>query len=68
MSDYLLSTDEMKQVDEYIDTGFKILSVYENISGMFVEFGRQEEEVSLQILTAEGRKFIAAKLQEQTLL
>jgi hypothetical protein len=67
MSDHLLSMDEMKQVDDYLDRGFKVHCVYENLSGMFVEFERQEE-VCLQILTAEARKYLAAKLQEQTLL
>jgi crotonobetainyl-CoA:carnitine CoA-transferase CaiB-like acyl-CoA transferase len=60
--------DEMKQVDDYLDRGFKIHNVYENLSGMFVEFERQKEEVCLQIQTAEARKYFAAKLQEQTLL
>ncbi|MFC5588939.1 hypothetical protein ACFPRA_08570 [Sporosarcina soli] len=68
MSDHLLSMDEMKQVDDYLDRGFKIHNVYENLSGMFVEFERQEEEVCLQIQTAEARKYFAAKLQEQTQL
>lgn len=67
MSDYLLSMDEMKQVDDYLDRGFKVRNVNENLSGMFVEFEQQEEEVCLQILTAEARKYFAAKLQEQTL-
>ncbi|MEG0451321.1 MAG: hypothetical protein RR595_15835 [Lysinibacillus sp.] len=64
MSDYLLSLDEMKQVDDYLEKGYKIHNVYENLSGMFVEFERQEI-VSLPILTAEARKYFAAKLQEQ---
>ena len=68
MSDYLLSVGEMKQVDDYLAKGYKVHYVYENLSGMFVEFERQEEEVCLQILTAEARKYLAAKLQEQTLL
>lgn len=67
MSDHLLSLDEMKQVDNYLDRGFKVHHVYENLSGMFVEFERQEE-ACLQILTADARKYFAAKLQEQTLL
>ncbi|MER2090481.1 MAG: hypothetical protein ABS920_12145 [Sporosarcina sp.] len=67
MSDHLLSMDEMKKVDDYLDRGFKVRYVYENLSGMFVEFERQEE-VCLQILTAEARKYVAEKLQEQTLL
>ncbi|WP_391116222.1 hypothetical protein [Psychrobacillus sp. L3] len=68
MSDHLLSLDEMEQVDDYLDKGFKVHSVQENLSGMFVEFKRQEEEITLQILTAEARKYFAAKLLEQTLL
>ncbi|WP_338656143.1 hypothetical protein [Sporosarcina psychrophila] len=59
--------DEMKKVDDYLDRGFKVHYVYENLSGMFVEFERQEE-VRLQILTADARKYLAAKLQEQTQL
>lgn len=68
MSDHLLSLDEMKKVDAYFDRGYKVHYVYENLSGMFVEFERQEEEVCLQILTADARKYFAAKLQEQKLL
>ena len=68
MSDYLLSVDEMKQVDDYLDKGYKVHYVSENLSGMFVEFERLEEEVCLQILTAEARKYLSSKLQEQTLL
>ncbi|WP_269052437.1 hypothetical protein [Sporosarcina sp. G11-34] len=60
--------EEMKQVDDCLDRGFKVHCVYENLSGMFVEFERQKEEACLQILTAEARKYFAAKLQEQTLL
>jgi hypothetical protein len=68
MSDHLLSIDEMKQVDNYLDRGFKVHYVFENLSGMFVEFERQGEEVCMQILTAEARKYFAAMLHEQTLL
>ena len=68
MSDHLLSMDEMKQVDDYLDKGFKVNYVNENLSGMFVGLERQDEEVCLQILTANARKYFAAKLQEQTLL
>lgn len=68
MSDHLLSLDEMKKIDGFLDTGYKVHYVYENLSGMFIEFERQEEEVCLQILTAEARKYFAAKLQEQSQL
>lgn len=67
MSEHLLSVDEMKKVDTYLDRGYKVQYVYENLSGMFIEFERQEEEVCLQITTAEARKYFAAKLQEQKL-
>ncbi|MEK4425073.1 hypothetical protein [Solibacillus sp. FSL K6-1523] len=64
MSDYLLSVDEMEQVSDYLEKGFKVHNVYENLSGMFVEFERKEV-VCLPILTADARKYFAAKLQEQ---
>jgi len=66
MSDHLLSVDEMKQVDDYLDKGFLVNYVEENLSGMFVEFERQKEKFRLQILTADARKYFAAKLLEQT--
>ncbi|MGA3675015.1 hypothetical protein [Lysinibacillus agricola] len=68
MSEYQQSTEEIKKIDHYLDSGFKIQYVYENLSGMFVEFARQEEVMLLQILTADARKYFSAKLQEQTLL
>lgn len=68
MSDHLLSVDEMKQLDVFLDKGYKVKNVYENLSGMFIEFERQKEEVCLQILTADARKYVAAKLQELMLL
>lgn len=68
MSDYQQSTEEIKKVDQYLDSGYKIKYVYENLSGMFVEFARQEEVILMQILTADARKYFSAKLQEQTLL
>ncbi|MGY3187036.1 hypothetical protein [Lysinibacillus sp. TE18511] len=68
MSEYQQSTEEIKKIDQYLDSGFKIQYVYENLSGMFVEFARQEEVMLLQILTADARKYFSAKLQEQTLL
>lgn len=67
MSDYLLSLDEIKKIDGYFNRGYRVQYVYENLSGMFVEFERQEEEICLQVLTADGRKYFAAKLQEQAL-
>ncbi|WOV88695.1 hypothetical protein QWT69_06205 [Sporosarcina oncorhynchi] len=65
MSEQLLTLDEMKQIDECINKGFSIHSVDENLSGMLIIFKRHEEEVRLQVLTAEARKYFAAKLQEQ---
>lgn len=65
MSEHLLTLDEIKQINDCIQKGFSIHSVDENLSGMFILFKRLEEEVRLQILTAEARKYVAAKLQEQ---
>ncbi|MEQ6356325.1 hypothetical protein ABNX05_16985 [Lysinibacillus sp. M3] len=68
MSEHQQSTEEIKKVDQYLDSGYKIKYVYENLSGMFVEFACQEEVILMQILTADARKYFSAKLQEQTLL
>lgn len=68
MSKHLQSTEEIQKIDDFLDSGYKIKYVYENLSGMFVEFARQEETVLQQILTADARKYFSAKLQEQTLL
>lgn len=68
MSEHLQSTEEIEKIDDFLDSGYKIKYVYENLSGMFVEFVRQKEVVLLQILTADARKYFSAKLQEQTLL
>ncbi|MGG2054008.1 hypothetical protein ABFY48_06350 [Lysinibacillus pakistanensis] len=68
MSEHLQSTEEIEKIDDFLDSGYKIKYVYENLSGMFVEFARQKEVVLLQILTADARKYFSAKLQEQTLL
>ncbi|MEK5231535.1 hypothetical protein MHB42_07120 [Lysinibacillus sp. FSL K6-0232] len=68
MSEFQQSTEEIQKIDQYLDKGYKINYVYENLSGMFVEFTRQKEAILLQILTADARKYFAAKLQEQTLL
>jgi len=45
----------------------KIVAAGITFADVFVEFERQEEVV-LQILTADARKYFAAKLQEQMLL
>ncbi|MDD1501935.1 hypothetical protein PVA17_04025 [Lysinibacillus sp. CNPSo 3705] len=68
MSEHQQSIEEIKKIDQYLDSGYKIKYVYENLSGMFVEFARQEEVILMQILTADARKYFSAKLQEQTLL
>ena len=67
MSDHLVSLEEIKKINEFFNRGYIVQYVYENLSGMFVEFERQEEENCLQILTADGRKYFAAKLREQVL-
>ena len=68
MSEFQQSTEEIQNVDHSLASGFNIKYVSETLSGMFVEFARQEEVTLLQILTADARKYFSAKLQEQTLL
>ena len=67
MSEYKLFLEEKSKIDDYFDKGFQIISIFENMSGTFVDFigyqdPNQREVVQIQLLTAEARKYITSKL------
>ncbi|MDN4494618.1 hypothetical protein [Ureibacillus aquaedulcis] len=67
MSEYETFMEEKNKIDSYFDRGYQVISIFENLSGTFVDFvtgeGASEREVvQLQLLTAEARNYIAAKL------
>lgn len=65
MSEFQQSTEEIQKIDQYLDKGYKINYVYENLSGMFVEFTRQKEAILLQILTADARKYFVTNYRSR---
>lgn len=62
MSEYSIFLEEKNKIDNFFDRGYKIQSLFENLSGTFVEFSLNEENVQLQLVTPEGRKYIGTKL------
>ena len=56
---------EMAAIDAMLAEGYKHKVVYENLSGTFAELEKQSNTATLQILTAEARKYLAVKLNEQ---
>ena len=67
MSEYETFMEEKNKIDSYFDKGYQVISIFENLSGTFVDFvtgedASEREVVQLQLLTAEARKYIATKL------
>lgn len=67
MSEHMQYLEEKGKIDSYFDKGYQIVSIFENLSGTFVDFvtshdAGEREIVQLQLLTAEARKYIASKL------
>ena len=56
---------EIAAIDAMLAEGYKFKGVYENLSGTFAELEKQSNTATLQILTAEARKYLAVKLNEQ---
>lgn len=70
MSDYQQYLHERDQVDFFIQKGFNIKKVTENLSGAFVLFEKEsasgEKEVeTIQILTADARKYFSVRVIQQ---
>jgi hypothetical protein len=71
MSDYQQFLQEQGQIDLFFQKGFKIRSVTENLNGTIVEFVKKipdnEAEIikTLQISTANARKYFSVKLIQQ---
>ena len=59
---------EVTAIDAMLAEGYQFKVVYENLSGTFAELEKQSDTAMLQILTAEARKYLAVKLNEQVSL
>lgn len=62
MSDYAKYQSEKEQIDFLLDKGFVISKVTENLNGSHVEFTLNQETESLQITTANARKYFSSLL------
>ena len=62
---------EREKIDYFIDRGYRINGITENLSGAFIEFNLKDvktDEISnetLHIQTANGRKYFSALLLKQ---
>ena len=70
MSDYLQFVEEKKRIDQFLEKGFTIQSVTENLNGAFVSFSKNEstdpyENHILHVVSQDGRKYFSVKLIEQ---
>ena len=67
MTEYEEFLEEKKKIDNYFREDYKVHNVYENLSGMFIEFTSiddsfEQEVVQLQLVTSEARKYISTLL------
>ncbi|MCM3002385.1 hypothetical protein [Priestia koreensis] len=67
MSEYNEFLAERDKIDVYLQKGYKIKTVTENLSGAFVTFVShdQTEEEVLHVLTADGRKYFSTFLLQR---
>lgn len=64
MSDYIQYTEEVEKIDSYLNDGYTVATLYENLSGLFVELQKDEQKETLHLLTADARKYFSVKLRD----
>ncbi|MFD3446026.1 hypothetical protein ACFDTO_15640 [Microbacteriaceae bacterium 4G12] len=62
MSDYQTYLKEKEQIDVLLHKGYQMISVKENLSGAFLQFEKDQDVETLQITTAEARKYFSTLL------
>lgn len=65
MSEFVQVAIEMEQIDELLKNQYKIESIIENLDGAQVVFENEKHQTILNISTADARKYLAVRLQEQ---
>ena len=70
MTEYQQFLKERDHIDYYIQTGYRIQNIIENLSGAFCLFEKnnskgERERESIHISTPAGRKYISVKLIQQ---
>ena len=73
MSDYFQFQEEKERIDKFLEQGFTINSVTENLNGAYVSFVKKEstdpyENHILHVVSPDGRKYFSVKLIEQQVL
>lgn len=65
MSEYQQALNEKKLVDQYMQAGYKIIKVNENLNGMFIELNTgddEEKSIKMLITTSDARKYVSTKM------
>lgn len=66
MSDYQAFLEERDKLDYFIQKGYRIQNIAENLSGAFVELQNDRNETeTLHIISPEGRKYFSVQLIKQ---
>ena len=70
MSDYQQYLKERELVDSYIQKGFQIKTITENLSGAYVLFEKKDsngelERETIHVLTSAARKYFSVRLIQQ---
>lgn len=65
MSEFVQVAAEIAQLDELLDKEYKIESITENLDGSQVILRYDNQQTKLNITTADARKYLSVKLQQQ---
>ena len=62
MSEYKEYLAEVEKLDALLTDGYQIVSINENLSGMFIDFEKNNDKKQVQLVTADARKYISLKI------
>jgi hypothetical protein len=62
MSEYKEYLEEVEKLDALLTNGYQIVSINENLSGMFIDFEKNSDKKQIQLVTADARKYISLKI------
>ncbi|MFJ8260467.1 hypothetical protein ACIQ4I_00695 [Rummeliibacillus sp. NPDC094406] len=65
MSEYVQVAAEIAQLDALLNQQYLIELITENLDGAQVVLGFENHQTEMNITTAEARKYLTVKLQEQ---
>lgn len=65
MSDYHEYMMEREQLDFFVERGYQIEEVYENLNGAYLQLRLNNQVETFHVKTADGRKYFSSLLQQQ---